>query len=175
MLRSALLAILATAFCVGPASAATCAQGDAEPGVASQRAIVVATLCLINEERHARGLPRVSMSRLLTYAARRHSRDMVRRRYFAHQAPGGPDLVQRVRGSGYLRAARGWHLGENLGWGTPGRSSASAMVRAWMLSPPHRRAILTPAYRDVGIGIVAGIPSAAGRGGTYTVDFGARR
>ena len=44
-----------------------------------------------------------------------------------------------------------------------------------MNSPPHRQAILKPSYRDVGIGVVWGVPSALPNGATYTVDFGARR
>ena len=43
-----------------------------------------------------------------------------------------------------------------------------------MHSPPHRHVLLDSSLRDVGIGIVLGVPRPPGRGGaTYTADFGA--
>jgi uncharacterized protein YkwD len=159
----------------GIASASACDRADAELGMASPGATAGATLCLINAERRARGLRRVGLNRLLTSAAQRHSRDMVRRRYFAHEEPGGRGPLERIRSTGYLRAARSWRLAENLGWGTTGKSSPTAMVRAWMESPKHRRAMLEPSYRDVGIGVFEGVPGAPVSGGTYTVDFAVRR
>jgi uncharacterized protein YkwD len=172
----AAIAITGSAAEAGGASAATCASGDAEPDHVSPHAIAGATLCLINAERHGRGLAPLRLSRPLSDAARRHSADMVRRRYFSHTAPGGSGLLQRIRRSGYLHSAGRWRVGENLAWGTPGRSSPRATVRAWMDSPPHRRAILTPSYRDAGIGVVPGIPSPQpAAGATYTVDFGVKQ
>ena len=168
------VAILGSAS--GAASATTCAHGDAELDGTSERTVRRATLCLLNAERRSRGLASLRLSRPLSAAARRHSRDMVRRRYFSHTAPGGSGLLERVRRSGYLRAARRWRLGENLAWGSRGRSSAYATVQAWMHSPPHRHAILTPSYRDAGIGVALGVPQPGpARGATYTVDFGAKR
>jgi uncharacterized protein YkwD len=158
------------------AVAAACTGANAMPTQANHHAIARATLCLINAERHSRGLRPLRSSGALAVAARTHSRDMVRRRYFAHTAPGGSRVVQRIRRSGYLRSAKRWRLGENLGWGSGGEATPRAMVRAWMNSPPHRVAILTASYRDAGIGLASGLPlAAAGSGATYTVDFGARR
>jgi uncharacterized protein YkwD len=44
----------------------------------------------------------------------------------------------------------------------------------WMASPEHRANILSPAYRDTGIGVVAAMPQSVGQGpgATYTQDFG---
>jgi uncharacterized protein YkwD len=160
----------------GVASATSCANGDAEPDAMSATTVRRATLCLLNAERRSRGLAPLRLSRRLSAAARRHSRDMVRRRYFSHTAPGGSGLLQRIRRSGYLRSAHRWRLGENLAWGSRGRSSAYATVQAWMHSPPHRHAILTPSYRDAGIGVALGVPQPGpARGATYTADFGAKR
>ena len=149
------------------AVAATCASATAKPSM---------TLCLINVQRHSHGLPAVRLNPRLSQAARAHSRDMVRRRYFSHTTPEGLSFADRIRGTGYLRASRQWFVGENLAWGWRGRDSARRIVRAWMHSPPHREVMLNPAYREVGIGIVSGVPRPLPPGGaTYTADFGVRR
>jgi uncharacterized protein YkwD len=176
---SLLAAVLVTAALLGTADvapAAACTRANAMPTHANHRTVARATLCLINRERRSRGLRPLRSSGTLAAAARGHSRDMVRRRYFSHTAPGGARVVQRIRRGGYLRSAKRWRLGENLGWGSGGDAAPRAMVRAWMNSPPHRKAILTASYRDAGVGVSLGLPlSAPGLGATYTVDFGTRR
>jgi uncharacterized protein YkwD len=148
------------------AVAATCASANARPAV---------TLCLINAVRHNHGVPAVRLDPRLSRAARAHSRDMVRRRYFSHTTPEGLSFADRIRGTGYMRAARRWYVGENLAWGWRGRGSAGRIVRAWMHSPPHREVMLNPSFREVGIGIVSGVPRPLPPGGaTYTADFGVR-
>lgn len=167
---------IAGAATTGTASAAPCRHAGADPDRLSHAEVARATLCLVNSERRGHGLSALRLSPPLSRAAAAHSADMVGRGYFEHSASSGPSFTHRVRHSGYLRSARRWRLGENLAWGTPGRDSARAIVRAWMHSPRHRKAILTPAYRDVGIGIAAGLPRPGGFDGTtYTADFGVRR
>src|SRR5919106_2890150 len=78
------------------ARAAACADHNASPTKASQAEITRATLCLVNAERRDHDLRPLQMSSRLSAAARRHSRDMVRRQYFEHTAPGGLTLVQRI-------------------------------------------------------------------------------
>jgi uncharacterized protein YkwD len=99
---------------------------------------------------------------------------MVRRHYFSHVQPGGVDLVDRLRKEHYLPAHR-WLVGENLAAGTGRLSTPVVQVRAWMRSPGHRANLLNRLFRDIGLGIVSGVPSSHGRGGTYTSDFGFRR
>lgn len=160
----------------GTASAAPCADAEAEANRMSDGAAAAATLCVLNAERRGHGLSRLRLSGPLSQAATAHSSDMVSRSYFSHTAPEGPGLLERVRQSGYLRSAPRWRLGENLAWGTQGRTSARAIVRAWMQSPRHRKVILTRAYREVGIGVVPGLPRpSANAGATYTADFAAKR
>ena len=149
------------------AVAATCASATAKPSM---------TLCLINVQRHGHGLPALRLNARLSRAARAHSRDMVRGRYFSHTTPEGLSFADRIRGTGYLRASRQWLVGENLAWGWRGRDSARRIVRAWMHSPPHREVMLNPSFREVGIGIVSGVPRPLPPGGaTYTADFGVTR
>jgi uncharacterized protein YkwD len=170
------IAILALSSDTPPALAAACGSANVAPTQASHHALTHATLCLINAERRGHNLRPLRLNQRLSKAAQDHSRDMVRRRYFSHTTPDGSSFVQRIRGAGYLRAARTWIVGENLGWGWRRLGTAAQIVRAWMNSPPHREEILRPSFREAGIGVVSGVPRPLPRGGaTYTVDFGVKR
>jgi len=133
-----------------------------------------ATLCLLNRVRARRGLPPLRLNAKLSRAARRHSRDMVRHRYFAHDSRNGHSAFDRMRATHYVPRNASWWLGENIGWGSGTLAEPIAMVRAWMHSPPHRENILSRHFRDIGIGIAVGAPVAGsgGAGATYTTDFG---
>lgn len=129
------------------------------------------TICLVNAERAARGLPPLRPDRRLRRMAGRHALDMVRRGYFSHRTPTGGRLRDRVRASGYGRSRR-WRVGENLAWGRGARTRPYATVAAWMASPPHRDVILSRRYRQIGIAIVRRAPG--GPGATYVVELGSR-
>jgi uncharacterized protein YkwD len=155
------------------ARAANCPHAHAAAANAGRPAVTDATLCLINGVRRAHGLAALRLDARLSRAARGHSRDMVRRRYFAHNTPEGLSPAQRVRRTGYLSGVRRWLVGETLAWWS-GRATPATIVRGWMHSPPHREELLQPSFREVGIGVVLGVPRPPGRGGaTYTADFGA--
>jgi uncharacterized protein YkwD len=130
-----------------------------------------ATLHALNRVRAAHGLHVLRRDPCLARAARAHSREMVKRRYFAHRSAAGAGLVARIARTGWLRHRRRWHVAENLAWGTGRLATPAAVVRAWMASPPHRRHILAPDLRVAGIGVVRGTPFTAD-GATYTADFG---
>jgi uncharacterized protein YkwD len=150
-----------------------CPDGDARPGLVPSGALARAVLCLLDHERRLRGLQPLRLSAPLTLAARRHARDMVRRRYFAHVSPAGDTLGDRAARTGYLRGASGWSLGEVLAWTDRARATPRSAVRALMRSAPHRRIILTAAYRDVGIAVIGHAPLAGvRRGATFVADFG---
>ncbi|WP_342741411.1 CAP domain-containing protein [Thermoleophilum album] len=141
-----------------------------------KRAFVRAALCAINAVRAEHGLRPMRLNPLLTRAAEQHSKDMVRRGYFSHTAPGGRSFLARIAKSGYLRRARNWTVGENISWGVAAAARPSNTVEMWMNSPPHRANLLSPLFQEAGIGIAAGVPGQpAAPGLTYTVDFGRRR
>ena len=51
------------------------------------------------------------------------------------------------------------------------------MVAAWMSSPPHRKTILTPGFRNIGVGVAAVLPASLGQGRTgavYAVELAVR-
>ena len=100
---------------------------------------------------------------------------MVRHRYFAHVSRRGKDVVDRLYGVGYLGGRFSWTVGENIAWGAGGRGSPRKIVKVWMNSPGHRQNMLSPRFRDIGIGVVARGPAPTDRpAGAYTITFGAR-
>jgi uncharacterized protein YkwD len=135
-----------------------------------------ALLCLLNKTRRAHGLSRLRGNGPLLRAAEEHSRSMVVRHFFSHVDPSGRSALQRILRVGYVNGRRGWAYGENIGFGEGPASTPRHMMRAWMNSTPHRANILAGSFREVGLGVVAGIPGRAGaRGATYTTVFGVRR
>jgi uncharacterized protein YkwD len=55
---------------------------------------------------------------------------------------------------------------------------ATAIVEAWLNSPPHREIILSPTWRDAGIGALYALAAPQEFGGSQTIvvtaDFGLR-
>jgi uncharacterized protein YkwD len=167
-----------------PVPSAGAARSGRCPGASRQvgrsarsvRAARRSLLCLLNAQRRRQGLRPLRANPQLRRVATGHSRAMVRRRFFSHVEPAGLSLVARVRRAHYLAGARGWIIGENIGYGRGRPSSPAGMVRSWMRSSGHRANILHSGFRAVGLGIVRGVPGhPRSRGATYTTDFGARR
>jgi uncharacterized protein YkwD len=151
-----------------------CPGAGADPGRQSLGDMRQETVCLLNRIRRAHGLRPLHSDGRLRKAAQGHSSDMVRRNYFSHDSPGGGSMQTRIGGSGYLAGARSFLFGEVIGGGTAQGGSPEAVATAWMNSAPHRTAILTGRFRDLGVGVVHGFPGRGDRGATFTVDFGAR-
>jgi len=169
------LAVLAALLVTAPNAMAVCASASATPSEVAKRTVVRATLCTLNTERAQHGLRPLKLNKKLSAAARRHARDMVRRDYFSHDSLGGGTFVDRIRRSGYLRGASGWSVGENLAWGSHQRAAPRAITAMWMDSAGHRANILSPAFREVGIGFSIGAPGASGPAATYATEFGTRQ
>ena len=175
--KSVVLVVTALAvllFAVPSASAAgACSSANATAAKASKRALVRATLCVLNAERARHRLRPLRLNHKLSTAAQRHSRAMARKKFFSHTSPGGASFVDRIRSTGYLSGARIWTVGENIAYGSGNRSTPRSIGSAWMNSPPHRANILSGSFRSIGIGVASGTPVGGG-GGTYTTDFGRR-
>jgi uncharacterized protein YkwD len=183
-LRTALITLL-TALLLVPATgvaeakkaraAQECANADLEATRENLREIRVAILCLHNKVRAEHGLPSLRENKRLRKAAIAHSKDMVRDGFFEHTTPEGVTMVDRILRAKYVREDQGWALGENLAWGTGSLGTPRGAVDSWMDSPGHRANLLKRSFRDVGIGIVLGVPVSDAAGATYTVDFGVKR
>jgi uncharacterized protein YkwD len=158
------------------ASLPHCADADVAVTADTRARAEKAARCLVDKLRRRHGLRPLAGSDDLRRAAREHARDMVRRQYFSHVTPEGGTLTDRVRATGYLDGAAQWWIGENLAWGSGGRSTAAAVVSAWMDSPEHRANLLRGEYRRAGLFVVAGAPvRVSGNQGTYVQVLGGRR
>jgi uncharacterized protein YkwD len=167
------LALLALALCApAGAQAADCPGADDVPTADNLAAIGQSTLCLVNQQRAAHGLPALTENSQLTAASAGYSARMVQQAFFSHESPDGGMLVQRLTAAGYLHGGDDWVVGENIGWGQGPLSTPRAMVDAWMNSAGHRENILADDYRHIGLGLALGTPSDRSWGATYTTDFG---
>lgn len=183
----ALIALLALAAVVAlpPAPAvahASCAEADRELSLAAPRSSEVlsleaSALCLVNAERARRAMVPLLRDARLHAAARTHSIDMVRHRYFGHVDRRGRDSHARILLAGWPEAGSWLRTGENLAWGSGRRSRPAEIVRMWLASPGHRRNMLDPDYREAGIGVAHGGPVANLQlgAGTYSMTLGQRR
>jgi uncharacterized protein YkwD len=190
-LRAALTALLTAALLVpattvaegkkkapAPAEAQAaqeCADADLEATNENLGRIRAAILCLHNQIRAENDLPALRDNKRLRKAALGHSKDMVKDGFFEHTTPEGVTMVDRILKAKYVGEDEGWVLGENLAWGTGSLGTPRGAVDAWMDSPGHRANVLKKAYREMGVGVVVGVPVSDAAGATYTVDFGARR
>jgi uncharacterized protein YkwD len=183
LLASAIAAVVlvvpATADAKAPskekaAAVQDCADADVMPTAQNVELIRAAVLCLHNQVRAQRGLPRLKANPKLRSAANAHSSDMVDGGYFDHTSPSGETFVDRVLDAGYAKRDDFWTLGENLAWGTGDESTPRAVMNAWMNSAGHKANLLKRSYRELGIGVSLGVPSDAGVGATFTAEFGAK-
>ncbi len=160
MLLAMLVATMS--FSVAAASARGCANTHTTIAHASRAQLQRAVACLINKQRHSRGLPGLRENSRLNRSAQGWTNVMVTHRDFSH----GADFAARISAVGF-----DWsNVGENIatGYATP-----VAVVKAWMASKGHCQNILNPQYRYVGTGVsdnsISGYSTLAG---TWTQDFG---
>ena len=128
---------------------------------------------LVNQQRAANGdLPPLKRVAALDRAARYHAADLGFDNYFAHDTFDRSD-GSLVRVCGTFERIRQWYdwaaAGENIG---AGYRTPEEVMAGWMESDGHRRNILNPSFREIGVGYFSG----AGNYGVYWVqDLGARR
>ncbi|HEY1711474.1 MAG TPA: CAP domain-containing protein [Solirubrobacteraceae bacterium] len=161
---TAVAVLVASMSCasVAAAHARGCANAHTSIRHTSRGDLQRTVVCLINQERHARGLPGLRENSRLNRSAQGWTNVMVTHRDFSH----GADFASRISAVGF-----DWsNVGENIatGYATP-----SSVVTAWMASTGHCQNILNPIYRYVGTGVsddsIAGYSTLAG---TWTQDFG---
>ena len=154
------------------AHAASCTGANLLPALASVPTAKAATLCLLNNERSARGLLPLSADPTLETAADDYAQAMVKGRFFGHVSPGGQTITERL--ASYVGSGTDWATGENLAWGVNALATPASVVKGWMASDGHRENILSADFADAGVGIVGGSPSGGlpAVSATYVTAFG---
>ena len=158
-----------------PASApAPAPQAEPESQGDYDTAVVAAT----NDIRRSRDLPALKVSSRLEAAAEKHSRNMGKIGFFAHESADGSAFWKRVQQFYPQGDASFWAVGENLIWASP-ELTVDAAMKGWMESPGHRENILGKDWREIGCFSVH-LDSAPGVYGgrkvvIITCDFGVRR
>ena len=104
---------------------------------------------LVNKERLAAGLSVLSENSQLSKAAQDKVEDMVKNDYFAHTSPQGVSPWYWFEKNGYGYKYAGENLAINF-------TSAESQHKAWMASPSHRKNILNPNYREIGVAVASG-------------------
>lgn len=171
---AALVALAAGASSVQAASAA-----PAQPVSKIQAADRLEPLVLaeLNRVRVAHSLRPLRLSTKLSAAADLHSRSMGRLGFFAHESNDGSPFWKRLQRFYPQGSFRSWSVGENLLWASP-TLDAKRALELWMDSPKHRKNVLSPGWREIGIAAVS-VVAAPGvyAGNDVTIvatDFGAR-
>jgi uncharacterized protein YkwD len=130
----------------------------------------------INDIRRAHGLAPLRLNPALAVAAGEHSVSMAGHGYFEHSSLDGSPFWKRVAAV-YARDGSRWSVGENIVWASPGLSARKAL-EVWLASSPHRETLLSPLWREVGLGAVRAFAGGVYQGRVVTIltaDFGARR
>lgn len=171
---AAFLAVLVLPAAAQPGATARAAGAEADRLPTLETAI----LSRLNELRSARDLPRLRAAPGLRAAAAAHSRAMLVGGFFAHDSADGTHFDVRVERFYPSRGFRFWRVGENLAAMT-GVMTAEDAVDLWLSSPPHRRVLFDPTWREAGLGALrapaTGVFPGAGEASVVTLDVGVRR
>ena len=104
-------------------------------------------LALANQSRQQAGAPPLTIDSGLSQAARIHAQAMREARQLSHQFDGEPSLPDRLAATTQLQLEQ---EGENVALDYDAEHGHEHL----MLSAPHRRNLLNPAYNVVGLGVV---------------------
>jgi uncharacterized protein YkwD len=170
--------LLALSLALLALGAPTSAAGTPPRTISAVNALEAGVLLELNAVRARHKLTPLRSSTSLSAAANVHSKAMAERGFFSHSSADGSSFWKRVQGY-YGSAGYGyWSVGENLLWKSPAIDPGEA-VKMWLDSPPHRKNLLGPQWREVGLAAVRVVAAP----GTYegldvtivTADFGVRR
>ena len=148
-----------------------CDNADTPSTQLSQLAAEEAVLCLVNEERVARGIPALTLNTKLRNAARQQAQAAATLKWWAGGGPmvhvnpqTGSTPQSRIRDAGYCPVEQDAPSNENAydafyqgGAAFQAATSPQAAVDWWMGSQPHRETLLNPTYRESGVAVVLGI------------------
>lgn len=115
-------------------------------------------LRLVNEERKKANVQPLIMNSKLEQTAQNYAKTMATQGFFGHVTPEGQTLKDRLEPytlpQKCTTCVERYEVGENI---AQGQFTPQEVMRDWMNSPSHKAAILSSAFRELGIGISGGI------------------
>jgi uncharacterized protein YkwD len=176
--RKLILLLVAAALVAGTADARP--RDDRVPAssrISGVPALQDQLLNAINDLRRSKDLAELTLNPALSLAARGHSQSMAMHGYFTHEGWNGSSFWARIKPKYRPQLGNEWSVGENMVWASP-ELSADYALQIWLDSPPHRKILLTPAWREVGLGAVRAFAAPGVYKGLdvtiLTADFGVR-
>src|SRR5262245_53917228 len=159
--------------------APTAAPAQSAPSKVERRATLEAAVVrALNQVRADAGLKPLRTSPSLRAAARGHSTAMLELGFFSHESADGTAFSERIRRHYTNHGWRLWSVGEALLASEGKKIEPDAIVEAWLDSPPHRAIILSPTWREAGIGALYASDAPNKFNDTETIvvtaDFGLR-
>jgi uncharacterized protein YkwD len=158
--------VLAIALLLAPLAATTAstATGGSSDTVVISRVTALNTpiLAAVNRIRRSRNLRPLQSSPRLARAASAHVRALAIAGQFRHEWTDGRRLDVWIRTFYPPSISGSWGVGETLIWSSSDLT-AEGVVKAWLASTPHRQVLLSPYWRQLGIGVVHAAPA----GGVY--------
>lgn len=132
-------------------------------GLASaQQDVAAQVFARINAARAENGLPPYTRNPQLDVAAQQHADDILQNgAALGHRGSDGSSPLDRALKAGYGSTI----VSEN--WA--GYRTVDLVMSFWLTDPPHRRNVLSPKFRDIGIGVA----SRPGGGYVIVTDLGA--
>ena len=148
--------------------------GSAAETVSLERASAVRTmLCLTNYARTRSGLAPLRANSLLAQAGQAKLTADLACGELSHTPCGKPF---RSVFAAYLRGASSYQIGENIAWGSGDSATPRQTMNEWLHSADHRKNILAPGFRDLGIGYEPGEAFQDSSGATlWSQEFGKRK
>jgi uncharacterized protein YkwD len=104
---------------------------------------------LVNAERAKQNLQPLEENEQLNQSAQMKADDMAAKDYWSHDAPDGTKPWWFFYEAGYVYK----YAGENLARDDYEPVEAIDFMDDWMASPTHREIILSPKFRDIGVGV----------------------
>ncbi len=104
---------------------------------------------LTNEARVQNGIKPLATNRTLAIGAQYKADDMLEKQYFAHISPQKVSPWFWFKKAGYAYSAAGENLAIDF-------TTAGDVVEAWLASPGHRKNLLNPNYKDIGVSVDTG-------------------
>lgn len=119
------------------------------PDLSEIKAVQEEVVRLTNIERQKAGIAPLSSNWELSRVARYKSMDMRDDNYFSHYSPtyGDPFVMMKSFGLTFTKA------GENI---AARQTTASQVVQSWMNSDSHKKNILNPNFKEIGVGYAEG-------------------